>query len=69
MEPVPMPTAELVGYIVAVLGMLGAFGDIANRVLSLEAFGIKTWFNIFIFMWYFLLLLVWAVLFGRITLV
>ena len=64
-----IPAAELVGYIVLGLGLLGAFGDVSAQILSLDKWKIGTWFNIVIGAWYLLLLLVWAVLFGRITLV
>ena len=66
---VPVEGAELVGYVVLGLGLLGAFGDLCNQVLSLEKWKIGTWFSIVIGLWYFLLLLVWAVLFGRVTLI
>jgi len=64
-----IPIAEQVGYVILGLGLCGAISEVGSKILGLERWTIGTWANIIFALWYFLLLLVWAVLFGRITLV
>ena len=64
-----LEVAEQLGYIIFGFGMLGALTDFSARLLNFNKFGVMYLWHIGVFFWYVLLLAVWAVLFGRITIV
>jgi len=64
-----LEVAEQLGYIILGCGMFGAFTDFTARMLNFNKFGIMYFWHVAVFLWYAVLLAVWAVLFGRITIV